>query len=557
MNAPLPTVASTVAPQSERHAPGLHIGVDLDNTLIDYERVFIDAARAQGLIDEAFTGTRLALREQVRAGSQGELRWQRLQAEVYAGRILQARLYPGVRDFLAACVRHGIDVVVISHKTRHAAQDRQRRDLRALAFDWLERQGLFEPRYGLRRDQIHFTDSRTAKLQLISQLGCTHFVDDLREVIDAADLSDRVTGLLFDPHAQGDTGCVRHWDELHELLPSDAAEDADRVMASQLLGRAPRTMVRVSGGGNNRLYRIADDAGRRFALKHYANDGRQRLQREVTALRLMNAAGLRGIPRLHAVDASGYALSDWLPGEPTGIVGAPQVGRLTGLLDELHRLRAHPQASALPLASDACLAPRDLVDQLLRRRTRLDQVTAQHALQTFLGSALDPAMRRLVGTFQHRTADAAVPLDSRLARQYRTLNPADLGFHNTVASADGDIGFVDFEYFGWDDPVKAIADLLLHPRGIPAAHRGSFVATVMQIYAGDKDLGPRLHRSLPLFGLVWCLILLNEFLPDVAQRRTHAGRMDPRRHAETRDRQLHKAEMLLHRLPTLAEEMLP
>ena len=45
----------------------------------------------------------------------------------------------------------------------------------------------------------------------------------------------------------------------------------------------------------------------------------------------------------------------------------------------------------------------------------------------------------------------------------RTLSPSDFGFHNTLRRPDGELAFLDFEYFGWDDPAKTITDFLLHP----------------------------------------------------------------------------------------------
>src|SRR6266480_4587472 len=52
---------------------------------------------------------------------------------------------------------------------------------------------------------------------------------------------------------------------------------------------------------------------------------------------------------------------------------------------------------------------------------------------------------------------AALPQASRI------LSPSDFGFHNAIRRPDGTLAFVDFEYFGWDDPAKTIVDFLLHP----------------------------------------------------------------------------------------------
>jgi hypothetical protein len=180
--------------------PALHLGVDLDNTLVSYDRVFLDAARAWGLVGERFRGHRIALRAAIRALPDGELRWQRLQAEVYAHRMQQARLMPGAAAFLARCRRHGVAVSIVSHKTRHAAADPQRVDLRALALDWLRDQGLLDPaRFGLDPQRVHFADSRADKLRRIAELGCTDFVDDLPELLADPNFPRGVRSHLLTP----------------------------------------------------------------------------------------------------------------------------------------------------------------------------------------------------------------------------------------------------------------------------------------------------------------------------------------------------------------------
>ncbi|HBE94415.1 MAG TPA: hypothetical protein DDW80_03040 [Desulfovibrio sp.] len=60
---------------------------------------------------------------------------------------------------------------------------------------------------------------------------------------------------------------------------------------------------------------------------------------------------------------------------------------------------------------------------------------------------------------------------------------------------------------------------------------------------GDPGLRPRLAALLPLFGLKWCMILLNEFLAADFARRTFSG--ERRDRAEVLRRQLDKARAML------------
>jgi hypothetical protein len=86
------------------------------------------------------------------------------------------------------------------------------------------------------------------------------------------------------------------------------------------------------------------------------------------------------------------------------------------------------------------------------------------------------------------------------------------------------LAFLDFEYFGWDDPVKLTADILLDPgRPLKPPQIMRFRRAATRLYGGDPAFANRLSAYLPLFGLRWVLILLNEFIPERCQRRVLAG----------------------------------
>ena len=125
-----------------------------------------------------------ALRDALRARPDGEADWCSLQAEVYGTRMDEAKLMDGVADFFGRCRSHGVVVFIISHKTRYAAANPGGVNLRAASLDWMTTQGFFDGEgFGLDLGQVFFEASRAQKLTRIAALGCTHFIDDLEEVL--------------------------------------------------------------------------------------------------------------------------------------------------------------------------------------------------------------------------------------------------------------------------------------------------------------------------------------------------------------------------------------
>ncbi len=196
----------------------MRIGIDFDNTIAGYDTLFATLAEERGLFQKAPSGKR-ELRDALRKRPEGELTWRRLQAEAYGQRMTEAELLDGVDRFIRACRQSGVDVSIVSHKTRHANFASDGTDLRRAALNWMEAHGFFEVKgLDLQPDDVHFEDTRAAKVARIGELGCEWFIDDLEEVFAEPGFPSDVKTVLYDPHGTraGDADLLRcrHWDEI-------------------------------------------------------------------------------------------------------------------------------------------------------------------------------------------------------------------------------------------------------------------------------------------------------------------------------------------------------
>jgi hypothetical protein len=312
------------------------------------------------------------------------------------------------------------------------------------------------------------------------------------------------------------------------------SENHDRAArAAARLAPAPVSlMLRQGQGGNNRLYRVTTGDGRHYALKWYARppgDTRDRLGTEWAALDFLGRHGLEQVPRAIAADAAdGFALYEWIEGTAVGEPDTKDIEAALAFAHRLHDLRKMDGADQLPLASEACLTLAELLAQIERRLSRLTEVAAEHPdLSRFLNEDFSPRHHRLVD----RAGTAGKVTTAPLPKEHRTLSPSDFGFHNALRRPDGSLVFLDFEYFGWDDPVKLVADFQQHPgMTLPISLARRFAQGAGALYA-DPGYAERLAATAPLFALRWCLILLNEFLPERWHNRHFAGHGDDRRRA--------------------------
>jgi Phosphotransferase enzyme family len=331
-------------------------------------------------------------------------------------------------------------------------------------------------------------------------------------------------------------------------MANPGADDLTTRIAADLCGIDVLAIVQLGGGRNSRVFRVETPAVI-YALKLYpprAADERDRLGVETAALRWMEQHGFAMVPRVIAADRDRDAvLLSWAEGDLVRDgVGKPEIEQACDFLRRLHTLRATPALPPDHLAAEACLSVAEIERQLHSRIASL-RALEEPSLTTFLTEHAEPALAtRLDCAREAMMAAGQTTVDLPPSR--RSQVPSDFGFHNALRRADGRLTFIDFEYFGWDDPAKLTADILLHP-GTPIddAARTRLHSGALEIYGDDPGFAARLKALLPLFGLRWALILLNEFRPERWQRRVLAGATE--NWASAKQRQLAAARLMLDR----------
>jgi hypothetical protein len=324
----------------------------------------------------------------------------------------------------------------------------------------------------------------------------------------------------------------------------------EREIAARLTGGRVLDVARVGGGRNSRVSRVRTSDGL-FALKQYpslADDARDRLSTETRALQWMAMHGVDAVPRVIALErASNCALLSWAEGALVTDVSGNDVDRAAAFLGEVEQLRRRFDFPSPQLASEACLSGAEIERQIRVRLSRLDDLDGEPALRAFLEREFADKLERLLSDAKDRLSAAGLSFDAELPPKKRTLVPADFGFHNMLRDSSGALTFIDFEYFGWDDPAKLMSDSLLHP-GTPMRKtvRWRLRAAIQGLYDGDPDFPVRFKAFYRLFGLRWVLILLNEFHPERWRRRVLAGDQD--NWQEAKERQLLAARAMLAEL---------
>jgi len=280
--------------------------------------------------------------------------------------------------------------------------------------------------------------------------------------------------------------------------------------AERLLGQPVKKVSPAGSGANSCLFRLETAQGP-VALKSYparARDNRRRAEVEWQALTFLHKHGLSAAPTPIARDPTGqFLLMEWIEGTPVTTHGQDDIEDAARFISEIFELSGDRDAVDFSLASEACLSAAEILSQI---ECRLTQFAADPLIEAFLAEDFAPAIATVKNGVSEELANP-----SELERSKRRLIPADFGFHNALRENGGMLRFVDFDYFGWDDPAKLTADFILHPAmQLNADETHTFIDRMIAALPEDKEFPGRLWRHIPLYALRWALIMLNPFRSD-------------------------------------------
>ena len=529
----------------------LRIGLDFDNTIANYDQAFPEVARILGYETNNLNATlnKRELKLELLKQSDGDTAWQKVQGLVYGKYIDLASLYPGVYEFVLRALASGNEIFIVSHKTELGHFDESRTPLRQAATTWLINQKLVgDSDSKIKLQNIFYAETRDEKIDKIIELQLDVFIDDLDEVLSDKSFPRSTKKILF---GSADTTspeilAMQSWREVGDELFGEI--DANVILAGAKYV-CPElncsSAQRVEGRGNSKIFRVETSQGS-IALKVYpdlAVDNRLRRNAEWQALKFLQQNKLR-VPKPVQTDSElNWSLIEWIDGSPADPQNQAHLDQAATFIQSLNQAsRAVSSGSVFGLATEACLNPSFIETQINNRLVALKSVE-DSALREFIDNVVSPTLTRTI----EKTRRLMVGnYDAILDQRFWTLSPSDFGLHNAIATPQGDLVFFDFEYFGWDDPVKLTADFCLHPgMSLDENAQQQWISEAKRLFADDPNFGVRLNALYPLYAIRWALIMLNEYRTDKIKNRLNA---QSRMQSDIRGaqlKQLEKAKLML------------
>ncbi len=506
----------------------LRIGLDFDNTIANYDQAFPEVARILGYETNNLNATlnKRDLKLKLLKQPDGDTAWQKVQGLVYGKFIDLASLYPGVYEFVLRALASGHDIFIVSHKTELGHFDESRTPLRQAATTWLTNQKLVSDSDSkIKLQNIYYAETRDEKINKIVELQLDVFIDDLDEVLSDRSFPKRTRKILFGSGAttSQEILAMQSWREVGDELFGEI--DANVILAGAkhvCPDLNCSSAQRVEGRGNSKIFRVETSQGS-IALKVYpdlAVDNRLRRNAEWQALKFLQHNKLP-VPKPVQTDAElNWSLIEWIDGSPADPQNQVHLGQAAVFIQNLSQAsRAVGSGSVFGLATEACLSPSLIETQINNRLAALKSVK-DSALRDFVDNSVSPTLVRTIERSRRLMVDG---YGANLDQRFWILSPSDFGLHNAIATPQGDLVFFDFEYFGWDDPVKLTADVCLHPgMSLDENAQQYWISEAKRLFADDPNFGVRLNALYPLYAIRWALIMLNEYRTDKIKNRLNA-----------------------------------
>lgn len=282
---------------------------------------------------------------------------------------------------------------------------------------------------------------------------------------------------------------------------------------------------KVNAGMNNQLFKVTASSGKKYLLKKYVDDERNRMWREYNAIEFLRSQNFKNIPKAYwKSEEELIAVFSFENGQTKVVdkINKEDILNMSGFLANIHNISQEKINIDFPPAVLACFSISDYVKNVNFRLGRfLKHLDKPHPI-------IDKEFNRadLKKTFANLEAKALVGLNEseinrKVSDKQKRLCPIDFGPHNMLVDNNGNEYFIDFEYFGYDDPARIIADFQMHDRsfGIDKNLKDLFKSDYLEKTNATDEFKRHLSYVENITSVEWLTIYLWSITPEKIEHR--------------------------------------
>lgn len=270
--------------------------------------------------------------------------------------------------------------------------------------------------------------------------------------------------------------------------------------------------------GNNQIFKISLVSGEKNLLKKYSRihmNGWPRGETEFKSMSFLWEKGFREIPKpLKYFEMEKIAIYSFEEGKilnPSEI-RENDIKHSVSFLLKLHHLSVDDKKRFGP-ASSACLSLQGYIDTIKNRFSKIKDYSPEGKWgergRKILDEKIYPTISKLEDYLIQKSKILDIETQKELSLENQVLTPADFGFHNILKNGKKYI-FLDFEYFGRDDPARQVIEFFHHGKSkeIKKELRELFVNTYKK-QVNSSIINERMELVEPFVKMTWAIICLH------------------------------------------------
>ena len=180
------------------------IGIDLDNTIINYEIPFKKFLRKNNIKVKKVNKSRL---KELINKNQKFKSWTQVQEEIYGKYIVSAKKFKYYKSFENFALKHKFKLFIISHKTKYS-QYSKKYNLHKISNLWLQKN------IKIKNYKIYFLNSIESKLNKIRKINPDYFIDDLLEILTNKKMPKKIKRIYF---SEKNDSVIKNFNNWHKI----------------------------------------------------------------------------------------------------------------------------------------------------------------------------------------------------------------------------------------------------------------------------------------------------------------------------------------------------
>ena len=251
------------------------IGLDLDNTIISYDKLIFELGKKKYSISKRFINKDKDFLKKEIIKKKGNKEWTAFQGLVYGKHILRAKLSNNFYNTISK-IKNFYDLYIISHKTEWSKIG-IKINLRDAAKKFLKKNKISYCKNSLIRNKnIFFENTEEEKIKKIKNLKLNYFIDDLIKVL--LRLPKRINKINFNLKKRKNFLTINDWRDLETIIFRIKYKKIYSVLKSFF--NINQFYIRKINEGTNNLTYIIEIKKKKYFLKIFEHKNYKNFERE-------------------------------------------------------------------------------------------------------------------------------------------------------------------------------------------------------------------------------------------------------------------------------------